>query len=273
MAALSRRGRWALLGFALAVAAGGFYLGTTARGRTTLAEWAVPGRWQRLASPGDLSVAHAALDRRCADCHATGLGPVAKRCLACHAGERSLLARQPTAFHAAVTTCADCHPEHLGRGRRPTVMSHETLATIGREMLARAGSAEATRRAVQVERFVRVDRAHLAAAYPLVTAREAVLDCATCHAAQDRHRGAFSADCALCHATSSWSIADYRHPSPDSVQCAECHLPPKSHLMEHFTMVSQAVARQPTARVEQCHVCHQTTAWLDIRGIGWYEHH
>ena len=272
MAALTPRRGLLLLGAAAALA-GVAFAATSGGGRHALAQWSSAARWQSLVSPGELSAAHAALDRRCADCHSPGRGAVAEGCLACHASERSLLARQPTAFHAAVTRCADCHPEHQGRGARPTAMSHEALVILGREMLSLAEGADTARRASQVERFVLIDRARLAPSYPLVTSREAALDCASCHALEDRHRGAFSADCALCHGTRSWSTPHFRHPSPSSVQCVQCHLPPKSHLMEHFAMVSQAVARQPAARVEQCHVCHLTTAWLDIRGVGWYEHH
>jgi hypothetical protein len=33
------------------------------------------------------------------------------------------------------------------------------------------------------------------------------------------------------------------------------------------------VARKPHAKVEQCYLCHQTTAWNDIKGVGWYKHH
>lgn len=269
---MTRRRWWLVLALAVAVAAAALVL-STPRGRLALASWSSPGKWQGLANPGELSTAHSALDRRCADCHARARGPVAERCLACHAGERPLLERQPTAFHVAITRCAECHPEHLGRGTRATAMSHEALVDLGRELLSGAKEPEAARRAAQIDRFVRLDRGRLAPTYPRVTSREAVLDCASCHAVQDRHRGAFSADCALCHATASWSLPQFRHPSPASVQCSQCHLPPKSHLMEHFALVSQAAARQPMARVEQCHVCHQTTAWLDIRGVGWYEHH
>jgi hypothetical protein len=43
--------------------------------------------------------------------------------------------------------------------------------------------------------------------------------------------------------------------------------------MEHFHMVSQRVAGKEHARVEQCYLCHQTTSWNDIRGVGWYKHH
>jgi hypothetical protein len=49
--------------------------------------------------------------------------------------------------------------------------------------------------------------------------------------------------------------------------------PPPSHTMMHFQMVSAKVARQPAARVYQCFLCHQTTSWNDIKGVGWYKHH
>ena len=30
---------------------------------------------------------------------------------------------------------------------------------------------------------------------------------------------------------------------------------------------------QPHADVRQCFLCHQTTAWNDIKGLGRYKHH
>jgi hypothetical protein len=43
--------------------------------------------------------------------------------------------------------------------------------------------------------------------------------------------------------------------------------------MGHFEMVStKTVAGQPEACVEQL-LFHQTDAWNDIKGVGWYEHH
>ncbi|WP_241527173.1 hypothetical protein [Sphingomonas turrisvirgatae] len=49
-------------------------------------------------------------------------------------------------------------------------------------------------------------------------------------------------------------------------------MPPPSHNMMHFEMVSQRVAGK-RARVEQCYACHTTDAWNNIRGVGWYVHH
>jgi hypothetical protein len=70
-----------------------------------------------------------------------------------------------------------------------------------------------------------------------------------------------------------WTIPEFRHPSPRSTDCVQCHQAPPSHYMEHFHMVSARVAGKPHAQVSQCYQCHQTTSWNDIRGVGWYKHH
>lgn len=99
------------------------------------------------------------------------------------------------------------------------------------------------------------------------------LDCVSCHATKDPHRERLGTDCANCHALEQWSVPAFQHPSPRSTACASCHLEPPSHRMGHFRMVSQRVAKQPRATVEQCYACHQTTSWNDIVGVGWYKHH
>ena len=43
--------------------------------------------------------------------------------------------------------------------------------------------------------------------------------------------------------------------------------------MMHFKMVSMKVAGQEHADVTQCFLCHQTTSWNDIKGVGYYKHH
>lgn len=225
--------------------------------------------WQQAVKPGHLSAAHAFLENDCAACHTPVRGVEADNCIACHATNTALLQRQPTAFHADVRDCAACHPEHQGPARRATVMDHQALARIGLRQLQNAGGQE------QLQAWLRRRRtdSRLALAHPNVTPLEATLDCAACHATKDRHNGYFGQDCANCHASTQWTIPEFRHPSPRSVECAHCHKPPPSHTMEHFRMVSARVARQPGARVEQCYQCHQTTAWNDIKGIGWYKHH
>ena len=75
-----------------------------------------------------------------------------------------------------------------------------------------------------------------------------MLNCATCHANDDRHFKLFGQDCAQCHATDRWTIPEFQHPSPSSTDCAQCHQAPPSHYMMHFKMISARVAGKPHAR-------------------------
>ncbi len=222
-----------------------YYLGVHPRGRPGPLSAA---SWQRMALPGELSSAHAFLGHDCAACHTPGRGVQAASCVACHANSQALLQRQPTAFHADIGSCVECHAEHRGAARRPTEMDHAALARIGlRQLKERGGHADAR-------------------------PGEAALDCAACHGTKDRHQGLFGRDCAACHTTEKWTVPGFRHPPPSSLDCAQCHQAPPSHYMGHFHMISRRVAGKPHAQVGQCHLCHQTTAWNDIKGVGWHKH-
>ena len=233
--------------------------------------------WQRMASPGELSRAHSFLEHDCTACHTPGEGAEASKCIACHANEESLLQRQPTAFHAGVKSCRECHGEHQGVGHRPSTMDHDALAKIGLRALVaeRRPGAGPDPRLADLLAWVAKDRPHdlAATSSTRLTPHEAALDCMDCHATKDRHSKLFGEDCAKCHETVRWAIPGYRHPSPRSTECAQCHQAPPSHYMEHFQMISAKVGCQSNARVAQCFLCHQTTSWNDIKGVGWYKHH
>ena len=118
--------------------------------------------------------------------------------------------------------------------------------------------------------------------HPLVSVLEATLDCSSCHSTKDKHLGLFGKDCASCHATTQWTIPAFQHPALRSTDCVQCHQAPPSHYMMHFEMVDKNIAARDKAsgdaccegvKVNQCYSCHQTTAWNDIKGIGFYKHH
>ncbi len=221
---------------------------------------AVPG-WQAMVSPGDLSAKHAFLGADCEACHTPHRGPTADRCISCHANNEALLSKQTTAFHATATDCRGCHVEHAGAAHRPVVMDHLVLASTGTMAAGTGPRARASPPAVPHAR---------------IRPAETLLDCAACHANQDPHRMLFGTECASCHATSAstaWAIPEFQHPSPLSTDCAQCHQAPPSHYMGHFQMVSMKTAGVEHADVTQCFLCHQTTSWNDIKGVGWYKHH
>ncbi len=250
--------------------------------KTSLVEVAT---WQRQASPGRLSTSHEFLENKCAACHTPVRGVEAVNCAACHANNAALLGRQPTAFHAHVNSCSECHLEHQGVSRRPSLMDHAALARIGLDELG--GSDPGSERQETRHRLLGWIRQHGAregqeAGHENITPEEMILDCASCHANQDKHFKLFGQDCAQCHATTQWTIAEFQHPSPRSTDCTQCHQAPPSHYMMHFEMVDKKISGQANApgnpccgdvQVNQCYRCHQTNAWNDLKGVGWYKHH
>jgi hypothetical protein len=106
----------------------------------------------------------------------------------------------------------------------------------------------------------------------LPTTQAERLDCATCHAAQDPHRGRFGVSCQSCHTTENWAVSGWQHPSPRSTDCAQCHQPPPSHAAGHFLGMAQANASRRPARIEQCYLCHQTNSFRSVRAAGPSEH-
>ena len=226
--------------------------------------------WQRMAAPGELSTPHAFLENNCAACHTPVKGIEAKSCIPCHADNKALLQRQPSAFHADIGSCVECHREHQGRISRTMKMDHSALARIGLRRLEKSPAAHDPSREVLVAWLKQNDGPPL---QPQLRREESLLNCASCHQTKDRHNGLFGTDCAQCHGTGKWTLPEFRHPSALSQSCAQCHQAPPSHYMMHFQMISMTVAGQAHAKVDQCFLCHQTTAWNDIRGVGWYKHH
>lgn len=228
---------------------------------------------QRAVRPGELSRPHAFLENNCAACHTAVKGVEAKNCIVCHADNLAVLQRQPSAFHVDIASCAACHLEHQGRVPSATKMDHVALAQIGlRQMRQELHRSDKTRDDFATW-LVKGARGAPPSATPQLQREEALLNCATCHQTKDRHVGLLGNDCAQCHATTKWTIPEFRHPSPVSQSCAQCHQGPPSHYMMHFKMVSMSVAKMEKAEVSQCFLCHQTTSWNDIKGVGFYKHH
>ncbi|HZS18728.1 MAG TPA: hypothetical protein VFA51_12440 [Candidatus Udaeobacter sp.] len=279
---MTLRKAFCLAAFTFALLASAFFAFSSRHRERTIHAILSPASWQHTVIPGDLSQAHAFLENNCAACHTPVKGVAAQNCIVCHANNEAILQRQPTAFHANITTCTACHLEHQGPVARTAKMDHVALARIGFKELERQpqqGGVDvpAIKRWLEETHSMPQQSAHVH-----LRPEEAVLNCAACHQTKDRHLGFFGTDCAACHNTTAWTISEFRHPSAASQSCAQCHQAPPSHYMEHFNMVSKTVAKQEDWRVaeccgpvqvNQCYRCHQTTSWNDIKGVGYYKHH
>ena len=241
--------------------------------------------WRAAAIPGPLSAAHAFLASRCESCHTPDRGVEAASCLTCHATAAPELVTKPsTAFHANIGECAGCHVEHQGRDRRPVNMDHAVLAAAGHARAAGVdargpapGDAGVRHAVARLKAMLAGSGADLAGGpldrRSLPSSTMATLDCAGCHGNRDPHRTLFGRDCGSCHGVDAWTIAAFRHPSPRSQDCVQCHQAPPSHYMMHFEMMDRGITGQANARVEQCFLCHQTDAFNNIKGVGWFDMH
>ncbi len=216
--------------------------------------------WRHIVLPGSLSESHAFLENRCESCHRPLRGPEPQACVLCHATNSTVLANPTTVFHAVIGECATCHQEHRGRAQRPINMRHAGLLGLAEPRMSawisRIGLSWPLQGSV-------LDGSE---AYALES-----LNCLSCHATQDRHRGVFGTACATCHQLTEWTLAEFRHPSPRSTDCGQCHVPPPMHYMGHVQM--ELMMRSGKARVEQCFLCHRTSSWNDLLGVGWIDMH
>jgi hypothetical protein len=251
-------------------------------GLTVWLTWRDFGTYNRFSSatsvifrPGQLSRAHAFLATQCTSCHTPNHGVTSAGCISCHANNTNLLQRQSTAFHANIVSCGECHLEHRGGLKPPLHMDHFVLAKLGQQSLVKVSSASPNQLVSSYLNKKRVveKSAETVSINPNEPPLVSALNCVSCHSTRDQHQGYFGNSCLSCHSTQSWSIAEYQHPSPNSRDCNQCHKPPPSHSMMHFEMVSKIIAGHKDAQMNQCFLCHQTSSFNDIKGVGWYKHH
>jgi hypothetical protein len=150
-------------------------------------------------------------------------------------------------------------------------MDHVVLAQVGARTLARAARRDPDSNATltSLDTWLKIQDPDQFGTNTVLKS----LNCAGCHDRRDPHFKRFGSDCAQCHALTSWSVALFQHPSSESKDCVQCHQPPPSHFMEHFSMVSQTIAHKEHAQVDECFECHNTTSWNDIVDVGFYKHH
>ena len=188
-----------------------------------------------------------------------------------------ILQRQPTAFHADVGSCKECHTEHRGRHAEMTAMDHNALAKIGRSQLEEATNASDDESAALLRWLKQAGTGNAkpvpsAFVHPALSNVERTLNCASCHSNDDQHFNSSATTVPPATKLKNGTSPSSATPPPRLKDCAQCHQAPPSHYMD-FKKISAKVAGKPHAKVSECYTCHQTTSWPDIKGDGFYKNH
>jgi len=225
---------------------------------------AAAGPLDALVSPGELSHAHADLERDCGKCHRPfEAGAQAQLCLACHeAVAADRLAH--TGLHgrsrsAAGDVCRTCHPEHRGRGA--------ALVTLDRASFPHGDTDHPLRGA---HTSVPCASCHAAGK----KWRDAPADCAACHRGADPHAGRLGEDCARCHGETSWHETRFDHGATRfalegahaQVACGACH--PTARYTDAPTDCGACHAVDDVHRGRlgaDCASCHGVGGWKEVR--------
>ncbi len=97
-------------------------------------------------------------------------------------------------------------------------------------------------------------------------------DCASCHTADDKHKGSLGPDCASCHTTASWEGATFDHDvfpidhgESGRSPCKTCHLDPKNyksytcygcHEHSRARVAAEHRGEVRTQNLDDCLECH-----------------
>jgi hypothetical protein len=222
---------------------------------------------ETLLMPGPVSRAHVKQEETCTNCHdRSNQRTQTSLCLDCHkdiatdvADHRGYHGRMP---NAASGECRGCHTEHKGRDTDITRLSRLQFNH-------------------QLSEFP-LDGAHAhldcAACHKAATPwRKAATACATCHKADDVHKGQFTQPCGDCHTTASWSGGRFDHDKTHfaltgahtSVSCNACHVGGHYKDTPHTCNGCHATDDEHRgARGPDCGKCHVTKEWKTAR----YDH-
>ena len=212
-----------------------------------------------LASPGQLSRAHAALEglTNCQKCHTAGHEVTASKCLPCHKAIADRIARKVGVHRDVADACVTCHVEHKGaeadlRQLDPRTFDHAAVTGFRLEG----------------------QHAKLATSCAACHKRRSFLEarptCVSCHA--DVHKGTLGPDCARCHSTvvpfkQARGQFDHRRASfaltgaHKAVACEKCHV---GGVFRGLAFDSCAACHKTPHRSvlgPSCTTCHVTDQW------------
>lgn len=206
-------------------------------------------------SPGPLAKPHAQLEgaTNCAKCHGLQRQPMSQMCVSCHKEIQALRSARHglhgTDVAAAGKECASCHPDHAGatfslvawsEGSPERFDHRRTGWTLdGKHTAAKCESCHA-------EKFRTSEVAALSPRQGTVGWVGLDRTCASCHRADDPHRGALGATCEDCHDSNGWT------PAPR---------------FDHAKSAYPLTGKHADVGCDKCHRTARLSPRLDARGI------
>ncbi len=224
-------------------------------------------------SPGPLARVHRALEgpTNCAQCHGLHREPMSQMCLACHKDVAWLIG-QGRGLHAREVTaqkkeCASCHPDHAGVNFQLIAWPGGSEAGFDHRLAGWAlegKHAQATCGDCHTAKFRVGPAAALSKRQGSAGWLGLETTCASCHRADDVHRGSLGASCERCHDTRGWKPAPkFDHGQTDypltgrhaDVACDKCHLAPRLGIAPGPDGVR--IPRFKPIAFAQCSSCHE----------------
>lgn len=231
----------------------------------------------------------------CAACHRADdahRGALGANCAQCHVETawrtvrfNHATTRFPLAGAHAAAACASCHADKRFRGTSTACATCHAAKDVHRGAMGPAcGSCHGTT-AWTPARFD-----HAGTGFPLVGAhvrvtcaachpggryQQARPACASCHAADDPHRGRYGASCADCHTSRDWRVARFDHGrtgfalagAHSALTCRQCHGPSPARETAPTTTCFGCHAtddKHRGANGTACEQCHGMTSWTAV---------
>lgn len=220
---------------------------------------------ERLVTPGPLSSPHAKLESKCSACHTSFQRATENRqCIACHA-EVGRDVASAKGFHgqfaaARSQTCRSCHSEHHGREHTIVAFTRNGFNHNLTDYPLSGGHAKVT--CASCHR-------------PGTKFRGTTTSCASCHVADEPHKGRLGRACQSCHNATKWNDLkpfDHRVRAGFALtgahvrtSCTACHRGEQwAGLGTNCIDCHRKDDTHRGARGTNCASCHRTTSWAEV---------
>ena len=220
--------------------------------------------FEKLVSPGDVADAHVKFEKTCESCHEAFSKKSQRRlCLDCHkeiatdiSGKFGFHGKRPD---VAKAECKTCHSDHKGRKFDIVQFDSETFDHAFSDFELKGA-----------HKTLQCNQCHAAGEKH----RKAASACASCHKANDIHKGSLGSECATCHSEETWTKqktfdhAKTKFPLEGAhrdVQCAVCHIGERYKDLPRLCIDCHKIQDVHAGRYGQkCGTCHAATKWKTI---------